>query len=105
LQKNATVTICHSRTENLREIARQADIVVAAMGKAKLVDEKFVSEKSVVIDVGINDAGDGKICGDVDYEAVVNQVKAITPVPGGIGSVTTTILLKHVVMACTNSNN
>lgn len=103
LQENATVTICHSKTRNLQEIARQADIVVAAMGKAKLVTADYLSSNSVVIDVGINDAGDGKICGDVDYDAVVDKVGAITPVPGGIGSVTTTILLKHTVLACRNS--
>jgi len=105
LQENATVTICHSKTKNLQEIAKQADIVVAAMGKAKLVNEDYLTANSVVIDVGINDAGDGKICGDVDYDAVVDIVRSITPVPGGIGSVTTTILLKHTVLACRNSLN
>lgn len=103
LQENATVTICHSKTQNLQEISRKADIVVAAIGKAKLVDANYISQDSVVIDVGINDAGDGKICGDVNYDAVADKVRAITPVPGGIGSVTTTILLKHVVAACRNS--
>lgn len=103
LQENATVTICHSKTKDMQEIARKADIIVAAMGKAKLVDENYVTENSVVIDVGINDAGDGKICGDVNYEAVVDKVQSITPVPGGVGSITTAILLKHVVIACKNS--
>lgn len=103
LKDNATVTICHSKTKDLPEIAKKADIIVAAMGKAKLVNENYVSENSIVIDVGINDAGEGKICGDVDYDAVVDKVKSITPVPGGVGSVTTTILLKHVVLACKNS--
>jgi methylenetetrahydrofolate dehydrogenase (NADP+)/methenyltetrahydrofolate cyclohydrolase len=78
LQENATVTICHSKTKNLQEIAKQADIVVAAMGKAKLVNEDYLTANSVVIDVGINDAGDGKICGDVDYDAVVDIVRSIT---------------------------
>ncbi len=100
LQENATVTICHSKTKDMQGISRQADIIVAAMGKAKLVDENYITENSVVIDVGINDAGDGKICGDVDYDAVVDKVRSITPVPGGIGSITTAILLKHVVVAC-----
>lgn len=100
LQENATVTICHSKTKDMPEIAKNADILVAAMGKARFIDARYVSEKSVVIDVGINDPGDGKICGDVDYAAVVDIVRAITPVPGGIGTVTTTVLLKHVVMAC-----
>ncbi|MEA5024169.1 Bifunctional protein FolD protein [bioreactor metagenome] len=100
LQDNATVTICHSRTRNLPEVAKNADIVIAAMGRARMIDDKYVSENSIVIDVGINDAGDGKICGDVDYNAVVDKVKAITPVPGGVGSVTTTILLNNLVRAC-----
>ncbi|MBZ4654530.1 MAG: Methylenetetrahydrofolate dehydrogenase / Methenyltetrahydrofolate cyclohydrolase [Peptococcaceae bacterium] len=100
LKENSTVTICHSRTKNMPDITKQADIVVAAIGKAKAIDEKYFTEKSVVIDVGINDAGDGKICGDVDYEGVIDKVAAITPVPGGVGTVTTTILLKHVLIAC-----
>ena len=100
LKDNATVTVCHSKTNDLQGISKQAGIIVAAMGKAKLVDENYVTENSIVIDVGINDAGEGKICGDVDYDAVVDRVDSITPVPGGIGSVTTTILLKHVVIAC-----
>lgn len=103
LQENATVTICHSKTKDMQEISKQADIIVAAMGKASLVDENYVTENSVVIDVGINDAGDGKICGDVNYDAVVNKVRSITPVPGGVGSITTAILLKHVVIACKRS--
>ena len=100
LQENATVTVCHSKTQDLPGVARQADIVVAAIGKAKFIDERYVGEDSIVIDVGINEAEDGKMCGDVDYEAVQDKVKAITLVPGGIGSVTTTILLKHTVLAC-----
>ncbi len=100
LQDNATVTICHSRTRNLPEVAKNADIVIAAMGRARMIDDNYVAENSIVIDVGINDAGDGKICGDVDYDAVVDKVKAITPVPGGVGSVTTTILLNNLVRAC-----
>ncbi|HHV65262.1 MAG TPA: bifunctional 5,10-methylenetetrahydrofolate dehydrogenase/5,10-methenyltetrahydrofolate cyclohydrolase [Peptococcaceae bacterium] len=103
LKANATVTICHSKTRNLPQIARQADILVAALGKAKFIDHTYVTENSIVIDVGINDGGDGKICGDVDYEAVKDKVLSITPVPGGVGSVTTTILLKHVIMACKNT--
>lgn len=105
LQENATVTICHSKTKDLEGISKQADIIVAAMGKAKLVNGNYVTAQSVVIDVGINDAGDGKICGDVDYDDVVDRVESITPVPGGIGSVTTTILLKHVVIACKGKLN
>jgi methylenetetrahydrofolate dehydrogenase (NADP+)/methenyltetrahydrofolate cyclohydrolase len=95
LKENATVTICHSKTKNMAEIAKKADIIVAAIGKAKFVTEQYVNEHSIVIDVGINDAGDGKMCGDVDYEALENIVRAITPVPGGVGSVTTSILLRR----------
>lgn len=100
LEKNATVTICHSRTNNLPEITKNADVVVTALGRAKFFDEKFFNEKSVVIDVGVSLDKDGKLSGDVDYEKVVGLVDKITPVPGGVGSVTTTILLNHVVNAC-----
>jgi len=100
LKENATVTICHSKTKDLAEICKNADVLVAAMGKARFINEDFVSAKSVVIDVGINDTGDGKICGDVDYDKVKDVAAAITPVPGGIGSVTTTMLLKNIVLAC-----
>lgn len=100
LEKNATVTICHSRTNNLPEITKNADVVVTALGRAKFFDEQFFNEKSVVIDVGVSLDKDGKLSGDVDYEKVVGLVDKITPVPGGVGSVTTTILLNHVVNAC-----
>lgn len=105
LQENATVTMCHSKTKDMDEIARKADIIVAAMGRAKMIGAKYVSEHSIVIDVGINDAGDGKMCGDVDYEAVVEKVQAITPVPGGVGSITTAILMKNCIRAAQNSRN
>lgn len=100
LGEGSTVTICHSKTRKLHEITSNADIVVTAVGKAKMFDLKYFSTKNVVIDVGINDAGNGKICGDVNYEEVAENVKAITPVPGGVGSVTTSILLEHVIKAC-----
>lgn len=99
LEKNATVTICHSRTKNLDEITRNADIVVTALGKPKYFDRKFFTEKSIVIDVGVSLDKEGKISGDVDFDDVSEFVKAITPVPGGVGSVTTTILLNQVVKA------
>jgi methylenetetrahydrofolate dehydrogenase (NADP+)/methenyltetrahydrofolate cyclohydrolase len=99
LKENATVTICHSKTQNMPDICKNADILVAAIGKPKFIDAKYVSPQSIVIDVGINDAGDGKMCGDVDFQAVAEQVQAITPVPGGVGSITTTLLLKNVVKA------
>ncbi|AHF08842.1 MULTISPECIES: bifunctional 5,10-methylenetetrahydrofolate dehydrogenase/5,10-methenyltetrahydrofolate cyclohydrolase [Dehalobacter] len=99
LKENATVTMCHSKTKDMAGIAKKADIIIAAMGRAKMIDDKYVSENTVVIDVGINDAGDGKMCGDVDYDAVVNKVSAITPVPGGVGSITTAILMKNCLRA------
>ncbi|MEN6327882.1 MAG: bifunctional 5,10-methylenetetrahydrofolate dehydrogenase/5,10-methenyltetrahydrofolate cyclohydrolase [Syntrophomonas sp.] len=100
LKENATVTMCHIETKNVPEITKKADVIVVAIGKAKLIDTQYVTPKSIVIDVGINKTKDGRICGDVDYEAVKDKVRAITPVPGGVGSVTTVILLKHVVEAC-----
>lgn len=102
LGESSTVTICHSKTKNLPEVTANADIVVAAVGKARMLGEEYFSENSVVVDVGINDAGEGKICGDVDYDNVAPNVKAITPVPGGVGSVTSAILLSHVIIACKN---
>ena len=100
LNEDATVTICHSKTKDMPAVTRKADIVVAAIGKAMFMNSDFFNPDSVVIDVGINDAGDGKICGDVDFEQVIDKVKAITPAVGGVGSITTTILLSHAVQAC-----
>jgi methylenetetrahydrofolate dehydrogenase (NADP+)/methenyltetrahydrofolate cyclohydrolase len=100
LDENATVTICHSRTHSMNEVTKKADIVVAAIAKAKFMGEDYFTEDSVVIDVGINDDGQGKICGDVDYDNVVDKVKAISPAIGGIGTITSTILLSHIVDAC-----
>lgn len=99
LNENATVTICHSRTVSLPAVCREADILVAAIGKAKRVDESFVSEKSVVIDVGINVDENGKLCGDVDFEQIQEKASMATPVPGGVGAVTTAVLAKHVLEA------
>ena len=99
LQRNATVTICHSRSENLEEITRAADIVVCATGRAKAYDARFFSKGQTVLDVGINVDDKGNLCGDVDFESVEPHVAAITPVPRGIGSVTTALLMKHVVQA------
>ncbi|GAV23431.1 bifunctional 5,10-methylenetetrahydrofolate dehydrogenase/5,10-methenyltetrahydrofolate cyclohydrolase [Carboxydothermus pertinax] len=102
LRENATVTICHSRTKNLPEVCREADILVAAVGRAKMVKENYVKPGMVVIDVGINEDPDnpGKYCGDVDFDKVEPIVDKITPVPGGVGSVTTAVLCKHTVRAC-----
>ncbi|MDR6997842.1 tetrahydrofolate dehydrogenase/cyclohydrolase catalytic domain-containing protein [Neobacillus niacini] len=100
LDENATVSICHSRTKEMPAVTANADIVVAAIGKAKFMTEEYFKENSIVVDVGINDDDTGKICGDVDFDAVLDKVKAITPATGGVGIITTTILLDHVVQAC-----
>ena len=97
MNRDATVTICHSKTHDLPAICRNADIIIAAIGRAKFVDASFVSEGQVVVDVGINVDEDGKLCGDVDYESVAPIVGAITPVPGGVGAITTAVLAKHVI--------
>ncbi|HDK7137439.1 TPA: bifunctional 5,10-methylenetetrahydrofolate dehydrogenase/5,10-methenyltetrahydrofolate cyclohydrolase [Clostridium botulinum] len=99
LSNNATVTICHSKTIDLPSITKKADIVVTAIGKAKLIKEEYFNEDSIVMDVSINVDENGKLCGDVDFENVKEKVGAITPVPKGVGSVTTTLLLKHIVDA------
>lgn len=93
LNANATVTVCHSKTKNLKEICKNADIIVAAVGRAKMVTEDMVKEGAVVIDVGINRDQNGKLCGDVDFENVKNKVSYITPVPGGVGPMTITMLM------------
>ena len=98
LQENATVTICHSRTANLAEHTRRADVLVAAVGKPRFITADMVKPGAVVIDVGINRV-DGKVVGDVDFDAVREVASWITPVPGGVGSVTTSVLMKHVVEA------
>lgn len=99
LRENATVTICHSRTKNLPEECKQADILVAAIGKANFVTPDFVKEGAVIVDVGINRLETGKLCGDVDYEACKELASAITPVPGGIGPMTIAMLMKNCVQA------
>lgn len=97
--RNATVTMCHTKTVNMPEICREAEILVVAVGKAGVVDETFTNPGQVVIDVGINAAPDGGICGDVQFTAVEPRVKAISPIPSGVGSVTTAVLCKHVIEA------
>ena len=99
LGKNATVTICHSRTENIAETVKNADVVIAAVGKAGFVTADMLREGQVVVDVGINVNAEGKLCGDVDTAAAENIVAAITPVPGGVGAVTTAVLMNHLVNA------
>ncbi len=97
--QNATVTIVHSKTPNIEEVCSQADILVVAMGKEKLVKENWVKEGAVVIDVGINRMANGKLCGDVDFEAVKEKTKAITPVPKGVGPMTVCMLLQNTLTA------
>jgi methylenetetrahydrofolate dehydrogenase (NADP+)/methenyltetrahydrofolate cyclohydrolase len=97
LRENGTVTICHSRTQNIKEITKQADILIVAIGKPKFVDETFVKEGAVVIDVGIHRDENNKLCGDVDYERVAPITSAITPVPGGVGPMTIAMLMQNCV--------
>ena len=99
LDKNATVTICHSKTKNIIEEARQADIIVSAMGQAKLVKKEWIKEGAVVIDVGMNRDEQGKLCGDVDLEDVIDRVSHITPVPRGVGLITRAMLLENTIEA------
>lgn len=99
LKENATVTICHTRTRDLAQTCRGAEILVAAAGKAKMLDGSFVGKDAVVIDVGINVDEDGKLCGDVDFDSVTEIASMATPVPGGVGAVTTAVLAKHLVRA------
>ena len=99
LHEHGTVTICHSRTENLAEVCSQADILVAAVGKAKFVTADMVKDGAVVIDVGMNRDENGKLCGDVDFDSVEKKASFITPVPGGVGPMTIAMLLKNTVTA------
>ena len=105
VKKNATVTICHTRTVDMPSVAREADIIIVAAGRAGVVGADYVKAGQVVIDVGINVNAEGKLCGDVDYAAVEPIVDAITPVPGGVGSVTTSVLVGHVVEAAMRKLN
>ena len=102
LAKNATVTVCHSRTKNIGEITKNADILVAALGKPKFVKEDMVKDGAVVIDVGINRTDDGKLVGDVDFENISKKASFITPVPGGVGPMTIAMLMNNVVKAAKN---
>ena len=104
LQENATVTICHSRTKDLKAHTKRADIVVTALGRPAMLDKSYFTEDSIVIDVGVGTTADGKLSGDVNFDDVKDFVAAITPVPRGVGSITTTILLSQVVKACKNQN-
>lgn len=105
MAKHATVTVCHSRTKNIEEFTKNADILIAALGKPKFVKENMVKDGATVIDVGINRTEDGKLVGDVDFETVEPKVEYITPVPGGVGPMTIAMLMNNVVKACKKLNN
>ncbi|MGN0132845.1 MAG: bifunctional methylenetetrahydrofolate dehydrogenase/methenyltetrahydrofolate cyclohydrolase FolD [Lachnospiraceae bacterium] len=97
LRENATVTIAHSKTQNLKEICKQADILIVAIGKPRYIDASYIKEGAVVIDVGIHRNEENKLCGDVDFESASNVASAITPVPGGVGPMTIAMLMKNCV--------
>lgn len=98
LKENATVTVCHTRTKDLKTVCQSADILIAAAGKAKMLTGGYAASGAVVIDVGINVDENGKICGDVKWEGLENTASAATPVPGGVGAVTTAVLAKHLAL-------
>ena len=100
LNKNATVTVCHSKTKDLENFTKNADIIIAAIGKANYVTEEMIKEGAVIIDVGINRGEDGKLTGDVDFENVSKKASYITPVPGGVGPMTIAMLMNNVIKAC-----
>jgi methylenetetrahydrofolate dehydrogenase (NADP+)/methenyltetrahydrofolate cyclohydrolase len=99
LREHATVTVCHSRTPNIEEVTRQADILVAAVGRPNLIGPNHVKPGAIVMDVGINRLETGKLCGDVDFDAVVQKASLITPVPGVVGPMTITTLLRNTIEA------
>lgn len=104
LDEDCTVTICHSKTENLQEVCKNGDILVSAIGMAMMIDSSYIKEGAVVIDVGINTDESGNLCGDCLTESCLKKASKITPVPAGVGSVTTSILAKHVIKAAMNQN-
>lgn len=99
LRRNATVTICHTKTVDMPAVCRDGEILIVAAGRPRMVDASYMSRGQIVIDVGINVDGEGNLCGDVDTEDAQEIVRAVTPVPGGVGTVTTSVLVKHVVEA------
>lgn len=105
LQKNATVTVCHSKTKNIKEHTKRADILIAAIGQAKFVTADMVKENAVVIDVGINRTENGELVGDVDFEQVKKKASYITPVPGGVGPMTIAMLMNNVIKAAKEQND
>ena len=104
LNKNATVTICHSKTKNIQDLTKTADILIAALGKPKFIKENMVKPGAVVIDVGINRTQEGKLIGDVDFEEVSKKAAYITPVPGGVGPMTIAMLMVNLVKAAKQLN-
>lgn len=103
LGKDATVTVCHSKSDNLKEICKEADILVAAVGRTRMVTAEYIKDGAVAVDVGINVDEAGNLCGDIDYNSAAEVAGFITPVPGGVGGVTTAVLAEHVVRAALNS--
>lgn len=99
LRENGTVTVCHSKTKDLKEVCKRADILVVAIGRPKMINEEYVKDGAVVIDVGIHRMDNGRLCGDVDFDRVVDKCSAITPVPGGVGPMTIAMLMYNVVNA------
>lgn len=97
IDKNATVTVCHSHTKNVKDICQRAEILVAAIGRAKMIDDSYISDGTVVIDVGVNVDEDGNLCGDTDFESVSKKALLITPVPRGVGNITTSVLSEHLL--------
>lgn len=105
LEKNATVTVCHSRTADLSFFTRNADVIIAAVGRKRFVTADMVKEGAVVVDVGINRDENGKLCGDVDFENVKDKCSYITPVPGGCGPMTIAVLMKNTLAVTKKQNN
>ncbi len=99
LRENGTVTVCHSKTKDLKEVCKRADILVVAIGRPKMINEEYIKDGAVVIDVGIHRMDNGRLCGDVDFDRVVDKCSAITPVPGGVGPMTIAMLMYNVVNA------
>lgn len=105
LKENATVTVCHSHTQNLKDIVKQADVIVAAVGRPKFVTADMVRDGAVIVDVGINRGEDGKLCGDVDFDGCCEKTSYITPVPGGVGPMTIATLMQNTITAAKIQNN
>lgn len=104
LRKNATVTVCHSKTKNIRDITKNADIIISCVGKENMVTEDMVKDNAIIIDVGMNKDVNGHLIGDVDFKNVINKASYITPVPGGVGPMTITMLMYNVIKACKLQN-